>query len=161
RRSDASTSTTEPSMVPLTPVTLVADLAHYRELFGKLRFSYLEQVTKEKYLRSIVGDPPLVVSHADNMALETRLAGMKAALKGKKNEVDALVQRMAEQAGALARAHEGVEHGLAVLERVPAEIEGLRREVEDLQAEIAQRRGDDGRGADPRMRLPLAATVEA
>src|SRR4051812_1324386 len=36
-----------------TPSSLEADLAHYRELFAKLRFSYVEQVTKEKFIRAI------------------------------------------------------------------------------------------------------------
>ena len=169
RPSDASTSTTE-SNTPLTPATLAADLTHYRELFAKLRFSYLEQVTKEKYLRSIVGDPPLVVSHTDNLALEERLVDMKAALKAKKNEVDELVQSMAETARTLAGRYESVNAAFGVLERVPGEIDSLKREVENLQAEIAHRRGDDNnnnddddasRKQDPRMSLPLAATVQA
>ena len=64
-----------------TPASLLADLTHYKELFSKLRFSYLEQVTKEKYLRSIVGDPPLLVNHAENVALEEKLSTAKAELK--------------------------------------------------------------------------------
>ncbi len=52
RTSDASIS----SLDNLTPASLEADLEHYRELFAKLRFSYVEQVTKEKFIRAIVGD---------------------------------------------------------------------------------------------------------
>ncbi len=44
-----------------------------QELFSKLRFSYLEQVTKEKFIRAIVGDPPLVVEHQENVELEASL----------------------------------------------------------------------------------------
>ena len=68
----------------LTPSTLSADLQHYKDLFSKLRFSYLEQVTKEKYLRSIVGDPPVLVTPAENVELEQKLVGMKRELKGRK-----------------------------------------------------------------------------
>ncbi|KIX95794.1 uncharacterized protein Z520_08502 [Fonsecaea multimorphosa CBS 102226] len=166
RPSDAlSTSETE-SNLQLTPATLIADLAHYKDLFSKLRFSYLEQVTKEKYLRSIVGDPPLVVSHEDNLALEERLAVMKGELKTKKDEVDALVKEMEGRARDVARAYDSVTEGLDVLERVPAEIETLRAEVESLQAEIAARQGDDdsahpGSSGDPRMHLSLMATEQA
>ncbi|KAL8775975.1 MAG: hypothetical protein Q9213_008419, partial [Squamulea squamosa] len=53
-----------------TPTSLAADLTHYRDLFSKLRFSYLEQVTKEKFLRAIVGDPPLIVEHSENVEFE-------------------------------------------------------------------------------------------
>ncbi|OAP59085.1 hypothetical protein AYL99_06383 [Fonsecaea erecta] len=158
-----STSGTE-SNLQLTHATLLADLAHYKDLFSKLRFSYLEQVTKEKYLRSIVGDPPLVVSHEDNLALEDRLAGMKRELKAKKEEVDALVKEMEERARDVARAYESVGEGMDVLGRVPAEIETLKAEVESLKAELAARQGDDSAhhgSGDPRMHLSLTATEQA
>jgi len=51
RTSDVSNS----SLDTPTPASLEADLAHYKELFAKLRFSYVEQVTKEKFIRAIVG----------------------------------------------------------------------------------------------------------
>lgn len=157
----------------LTPTALAADLAHYKDLFSKLRFSYLEQVTKEKYLRSIVGDPPLVVSHEDNLALEGRLGAMKTELKAKKDEVDALVAQMEGRASEVATAYDAVNAAMETLQRVPAELDALREEVEALQDEIARRRrdedGEEGGGGegdkdrngwrnDPRMHLPLAET---
>lgn len=77
-----------------TPTALLADLTHYRDLFSKLRFSYLEQVTKEKFLRAIVGDPPLIVEAAENTALETDLSVVKAELKRQKQDVAALVTEL-------------------------------------------------------------------
>ncbi|ETI28178.1 hypothetical protein G647_00627 [Cladophialophora carrionii CBS 160.54] len=158
-----SASEADSSSLALTPATLAADLTHYKDLFSKLRFSYLEQVTKEKYLRSIVGDPPLLVSHGDNLALEQTLATMKHDLKAKKEEVDALVAAMEERARDVAQRYDAVQEGMDVLDRVPLEIEELRREVERLGAEIAARRGErhDGPPSDPRMRMSLAETEEA
>src|SRR5206468_751499 len=101
RKSNVSADSANSDLADPTPATLHADLAHYRALFSKLRFSYLEQVTKEKYLRSIVGEPPLVVSHADNAALEAKLAAVKAELKAKKDEVGRLVEALDERARAL------------------------------------------------------------
>lgn len=99
-----------------TPASLEADLTHYKvcypafylycqvshpltslvpqELFSKLRFSYLEQVTKEKFLRAIVGDPPLVVGHNENVELETQLAEVKAELKARKEEARMMIEEM-------------------------------------------------------------------
>lgn len=105
-----------------TPASLEADLSHYKvrtlrffslseslqvsagewhtdesilkELFSKLRFSYVEQVTKEKFLRAIVGDPPLVVGHNENVVLETQLAEVKAELRARKEEVRAMTEEM-------------------------------------------------------------------
>lgn len=162
-----STTTESDSNLHLTPATLNADLTHYKELFSKLRFSYLEQVTKEKYLRSIVGDPPLVVSHGDNLALEEKLGVMKRELKGKKEEVDELVKSMESRASDVAQAYGRVSEGMDVLERLPRELEVLRNDVERLQKELAARRGQDAAGqlateaADPRMQLSLAATEQA
>lgn len=65
-----------------------------KELFSKLRFSYVEQVTKEKFLRAIVGDPPLVVGHNENVELEAQLAEVKAELRARKEEVRAMVEEM-------------------------------------------------------------------
>lgn len=62
-----------------------------KELFTKLRFSYVEQVTKEKFLRAIVSDDPAVVEPAENAELEALLAEQKAALKAQKAEVAGLI----------------------------------------------------------------------
>ena len=68
----------------------------FQELFSKLRFSYLEQVTKEKFLRAIVGDPPLVVEHHDIVELEAQLVMEKAALKAQKDDVAAMTKELDE-----------------------------------------------------------------
>ena len=65
-----------------------------KELFSKLRFSYVEQVTKEKFLRAIVGDPPLVVGHNENVEMEAQLAEVKADLRARKEEVRSMVEEM-------------------------------------------------------------------
>ena len=59
-----------------------------------MRFSYLEQVTKEKFLRAIVGDPPLIVEHQDNVELEAQLATAKAELKAQKENVTAMSEEL-------------------------------------------------------------------
>lgn len=172
RASDVSTSASqnasEADSSLLTPASLSADLTHYKDLFSKLRFSYLEQVTKEKYLRSIVGDPPLVVSHDDNLALEAQLGTMKGELQGKKAQVDALVAEMEAQARALAQSQGSVARGMLVLETLPVELARLAGEIEALQAEMASRRADDGdtgadeqRQMDPRMNMSLEETERA
>ncbi|KAL8931597.1 MAG: hypothetical protein Q9216_007143, partial [Gyalolechia sp. 2 TL-2023] len=109
RTSDASTSALSPSEPDPTPASLAADLSHYRDLFSKLRFSYLEQVTKEKFLRAIVGDPPLVVDNAENVELEKQLAEVKQVLKMQKEDVARLVAELEAEGRKLAGRYEGVE----------------------------------------------------
>lgn len=165
REASLATSTTSAPEQPstLTPSSLSADLQHYRDLFSKLRFSYLEQVTKEKYLRSIVGDPPLLVTPADNVALEDRLAGLKADLKARKRETDALVEELEQVARALAGKYEAVQRGKGELATLPAEVQELQAQVEDLREEVAQKQAEMGREGsdDPRYAMGMDATREA
>lgn len=74
-----------------------------QELFSKLRFSYLEQVTKEKFLRSIVGDPPLIVEPAENSELDGQLADVKAVLTEQKAAVARMVQELEARGRDLSR----------------------------------------------------------
>ncbi|RMZ92170.1 hypothetical protein DV736_g558, partial [Chaetothyriales sp. CBS 134916] len=147
----------------LTPSSLALDLSHYRDLFSKLRFSYLEQVSKEKYLRSIVGDPPVLVGAADNAALEEKLAGMKQELKAKKEANARLVTEMEQVARTVAQRYDEVNAGTHMLETLLKEIEALKQQVADKKAALG------GGGAtssgneedDPRQHLSFADTEAA
>ena len=85
-----------------TPAILAADLTHYQELFSKLRFSYVEQVTKERFLRAITAEHPEFVDPSENAQLEEQLKEQKAGLKEKKQEVRELVKELEEQGRQLA-----------------------------------------------------------
>lgn len=60
-------------------------------------------MTKEKFLRAIVGDPPLVVGHNENVELETQLADVKAELKSRKEEARLMIEEMETMGRELAR----------------------------------------------------------
>jgi hypothetical protein len=77
-----------------TPAILQADLFHYKELFSKLRFSYLEQVTKEKFLRAITEDPPLFVEQEENDEVEKKLVEAKVVLREIKDDVARLLAQL-------------------------------------------------------------------
>ena len=51
-------------------------------------------MTKEKFLRAIVGDPPLVVGHNENVELEAQLVQVKSELRARKEEVRILTEEM-------------------------------------------------------------------
>ncbi|KAL8839051.1 MAG: hypothetical protein Q9170_001887 [Blastenia crenularia] len=133
RTSDISTSTLSASEPNPTPSSLAADLSHYRDLFSKLRFSYLEQVTKEKFLRAIVGDPPLIVDNAENVELEKQLAEVKVVLKMQKEDVARLIAELERRGRELVGRYEGVEVQREVLGRLPREIEGLEESIGELR----------------------------
>lgn len=151
RTSDASNSAFD----ALTPSSLTADLAHYKELFAKLRFSYVQQVTKEKFIRAIVGDPPMIVSMEENLELEKENMVVKKQLKELKTEVAEMVTDLERRGIELSKKYESVQLETAELREMPAKIEELEARLEILREE--QEMPD---GTSPGMNLPLAKTQD-
>jgi hypothetical protein len=87
---------------PTFPAALSVELLHYKELFSQLRFSYLEQITKEKFLRDIAEDPPTIREAAENALRETEVAAAKQQLKLRKREVEELLRELEGVAARLA-----------------------------------------------------------
>lgn len=148
RTSDVSTSS-----VDATPASLEADLAHYKELFAKLRFSYVEQVTKEKFIRAIVGEPPLIVTPQENVELEKQNAAAKAQLKALKMEVADTVEELETKGRELSRRYETVQMDTATLREMPDRIAGLEERIAELREQLQP-------GENPSLNLPLAKTLE-
>ncbi|KOS20056.1 Kinetochore protein Sos7 [Escovopsis weberi] len=162
RTSDASNA----SLDGPTPAGLAADLAHYKELFAKLRFSYVEQVTKEKFIRGIVRDPPLVVALQENLDLERDNAEAKSQLKVLKLEVADTVAALEARGRQLCRRHAGIKEGARRLETVPAacaaleaRIAALREEHGDNNYNLDDANLDSSNPRNPSLALPLAGTA--
>lgn len=151
RTSDASNSAFDAP----TPAGLTADLAHYKELFAKLRFSYVQQVTKEKFIRAIVGDPPMIVTMEENMELEKENAVAKKQLKELKTEVADMVADLERRGIELSQKYESVQLETAKLREMPAKIEDLEMRIEQLRTEL-----ETPDGSAPSMNLPLAKTQD-
>ncbi|KAH7175478.1 hypothetical protein EDB81DRAFT_770010 [Dactylonectria macrodidyma] len=151
RTSDASNA----SLDAPTPAGLEADLAHYKELFAKLRFSYVEQVTKEKFIRAIVGDPPLIVTMQENLDLEKENATAKSELKALKTEVADMVSELERKGKELSRRYESVQLETTKLQDLPIEIERLDTHVTQLKKSQAV-----ATGSNPNLNLPLAKTLD-
>ncbi|KAI1750465.1 hypothetical protein F4782DRAFT_509169 [Xylaria castorea] len=151
RTSDISNS----SLDATTPASLEADLTHYRELFAKLRFSYVEQVTKEKFIRAIVGDPPLIVSPQENVDLEKQNLEAKATLKALKTEVADMVTELEKKALDLSRKYERVKTETARLEELPDKLAELESAVTQLKINQASELDPN-----PEFNLPLAKTLD-
>ncbi|KAI1452600.1 hypothetical protein F4805DRAFT_470718 [Annulohypoxylon moriforme] len=151
RTSDISTS----SLDATTPSSLEADLTHYRGLFAKLRFSYVEQVTKEKFIRAIVGDPPLIVSSQENVDLEKENLEAKATLKALKIEVAEMVAGLEEKAKDLSRKYDKVQVETIRLEELPGKIGELENAIARLKKTQAV-----GLNPNPELNLPLVKTLD-
>ncbi|MCJ1285406.1 hypothetical protein MMC26_004746 [Xylographa opegraphella] len=137
-----------------SPASLAADLGHYKELFSKLRFSYLEQVTKEKFLRAIVGDPPQIIEQKENVELEAQLVAVKADLKVQKADVASMVEELEARGRDLSRRYENISLQTAQLSALPAQISSLQDILVDLRARQTKPSNN------PSLSLPLPATLE-
>ncbi|KAF4339416.1 hypothetical protein FBEOM_6701 [Fusarium beomiforme] len=151
RTSDASNSAFDAP----TPASLTADLAHYKELFAKLRFSYVQQVTKEKFIRAIVGDPPMIVTMEENLELEKENTITKKQLKELKTEVADMVTDLERRGVELSKKYESVQLETTKLREMPTKIEELERRIEQLRTEL-----ETPEGSSPSMNLPLAKTQD-
>ncbi|KAI5917651.1 hypothetical protein F4810DRAFT_695533 [Camillea tinctor] len=151
RTSDISNT----SLDATTPASLEADLTHYRELFSKLRFSYVEQVTKEKFIRAIVGDPPLIVSPQENVDLEKQNLESKATLKALKTEVADMVTQLEAKAKDLSKKYEKVKLETVKLDELPAKISDLEETIAQLKKTQAVELNPN-----PELNLPLAKTTD-
>ncbi|KAK3697365.1 hypothetical protein LTR37_017510 [Vermiconidia calcicola] len=136
-----------------TPAILSADLTHYQELFSKLRFSYVEQVTKERFLRAITAEQPEFIDASENAELEEQLREDKAALKERKQEVREMVRELEEQGRSLASRYDNIRFQTSQLESLPDEIANLEATIADL------RQSQGPRSDNPALTLPLQATL--
>ncbi|KAF2805221.1 uncharacterized protein BDZ99DRAFT_511263 [Mytilinidion resinicola] len=154
KRSSAISDTSANAFENATPAGLEADLIHYKELFSKLRFSYVEQVTKEKFLRAITDNPPLFIEASENAALEAQLAEAKAALKAQKVEVAELIKQLESRGRNLSNRYESVTLRTTSLATLPAEISTLESAIASLKHAQAPH------PTNPSLSLPLPETLE-
>jgi chromosome segregation ATPase len=131
-----------------------------QDLFSKLRFSYIEQVTKEKFLRAITSSPPILIDPAQNDELERQLVEHKAALKQQKADVAAQTARLGQMAKELVGRHEAVQARQGDLEALPREIATLQAELEELKLNDVNDQEDDEQDLEPHLSLPLDQTME-
>jgi len=150
-RTTLSSETDSPSSI--TPSALSADLAHYKDLFSKLRFSYTEQVTKERFLKSIVSNPLVPISTTEIDALSTKLISDKSLLKAKKEAVATALAQLEELAREVARREVSVQSQTEGLADIPSRIEDLEEVIEELK----QRQPEVN--PLPEMNLSLEATA--
>ncbi|KZF20470.1 hypothetical protein L228DRAFT_263114 [Xylona heveae TC161] len=138
KRSDASTDEFDLSAFDdQTPAGLEVELAHYKELFSKLRFSFVEQLTKEKFLRALLTEPPVLVEPQQNVELEEELKSVKAELKAQKNGVEELLSQIESRGRALAKRYEEIQLQTIQLRELPPHIAQLEESIESLRTEQA------------------------
>ncbi|TGZ77981.1 hypothetical protein EX30DRAFT_398074 [Ascodesmis nigricans] len=140
RTSDASdTSTSLPSNPD--PTALATTLENYKEYFSKLRFNYLEQMTKEKFLHMIVVDPPVQVEATDNERLEEVLRVAKMELGERKEVVQGVLKELERVSRRIAPVYDEVTGQIKTASSLPGETEKL--ELENAKLADEEQYGSD------------------
>ncbi|KAI5803415.1 hypothetical protein DFH27DRAFT_48264 [Peziza echinospora] len=149
RSSDAATTH--------TPGSVTAGLSYYKELFSKLRFSYLETITKEKYLRSILEDPPAVTESHENEALELELSEYKQDLAEMKSDMVLLVTQIELLSEKLGVISPDAASKLAELEGLPDELAELDNAIQTELSNLGKSPSQEPH--DETLHLPLNETL--
>ncbi|KAK8230662.1 hypothetical protein HDK90DRAFT_456117 [Phyllosticta capitalensis] len=154
RNSTGSEASADDADHATSPATLQADLIHYKELFSKLRFSYVEQTTKEKFLTALTTDPPEFVEPQENLELEAQLVEVKASLKAQKLQVAETLAQLERRGRELSQRYESIQLRTSQLSALPAQIADLDATISSLRASSAPD------PANPSLSLPLPETLK-
>lgn len=126
-----------------------------QELFKKLRFSYMEQVTKERFLRAITSETPIFIEPQENAELEAKLAEEKVVLKAQKEEVAKMIVALEARGRELAKRHEQVQLRKSQLNELPEHIASLETTI----AELKTLHPSPKKSENPSLNLSLRDTV--
>lgn len=142
-----------------------------QELFSKLRFSYVEQTTKEKFLTALTTDPPEFVEPQENLELEAQLVEVKASLKAQKLQVAETLAQLERRGRELSqREFLRVNHqtselnmhlGYESIQLRTSQLSALPAQIADLDATISSLRASSAPDpANPSLSLPLPETLK-
>ncbi|KAF3930297.1 hypothetical protein ABW20_dc0110151 [Dactylellina cionopaga] len=111
---------------------LEAELTSYKEYFSKLRFQYLEQVTKERFLNAITADVPELVEPEEIEQLEIKVAKQKEGLRKCKDEVNAINAEISKLGKKVCDEYAALKTTASNLTTLPSTITALESEVASL-----------------------------
>ncbi|KAF3912729.1 hypothetical protein ABW21_db0209440 [Orbilia brochopaga] len=136
---------------------LEAELTSYKEYFSKLRFQYLEQVTKERFLNAITADVPELVEAEEIEALEVRVAAQKSELRKCKDEVNAINAEISRLGRKVCDEYAALKTTIPTITSLPATIASLESDVAALLHFSPNQAVDADADAD--LNLPLRDTL--
>ncbi|KAI9280570.1 hypothetical protein BC943DRAFT_330677 [Umbelopsis sp. AD052] len=110
-------------------------LDFYKEHFAKLKFNYLEQETKDRFLKSLLKDPSLVIEQADNWELDRQNREEKHKLKDGKLETITLQREITTVGKTLHDAITDLKHKVEKTESVFTEINEMEAELTKMSEE--------------------------
>lgn len=114
------------------PTTVKEELAHLKEFSSKLKFQYLEQETRDKFLRLMLMEKDQNISQKDIEELVEQNAKEKKALKQLKTEMYSLIKTSEAQAEENISLNRSFEARNLDISNTLLEIDTLKEELETL-----------------------------
>lgn len=160
------TSSGKPADVKVNsrPQLIDRDIEFQRENFHNLKLAYLEQETKEKFVRAVVSDPPLVIEQADISAIEADNAAKKKELQRHKKECSDLQKQLEDLSREVCEEYEALvgdrtDESLKMIE----EMRAMQREIDELEMKHTRLRipdEEENGDGDEELLLPLESIKE-
>ncbi|KAG5355907.1 hypothetical protein CJU89_5621 [Yarrowia sp. B02] len=121
------------------PVPEVADyaseLAYSREQFKNVKFAFLEQENKEKFIRSLTSNDDRVLEQSDIDAMAAEAAEGKEKLRVEKRKVEEISKEVEELAQEVVAKDSALEEQREVKQKLESSLEDVQAQVAQLQAE--------------------------
>ncbi|CAN6674741.1 hypothetical protein TRVA0_063S00298 [Trichomonascus vanleenenianus] len=122
------------------PTLIPQELQKHIEQFNKLKVAYLEQETKEKFLRDIITDPPVLVEQENVQQIEHENRLKKGSLKERKSQVaelqhqlDSLGREACAEYSFLKEKVDDAKRMTREMDQMEAEIEALTQQQKELE----------------------------
>ncbi|KAI9143767.1 hypothetical protein BKA69DRAFT_1058876 [Paraphysoderma sedebokerense] len=127
----------DPFTSPLNPKYAENEVEYFQALFSQLKFNYLEQDTKEKFLKQVLTDIPIIMDSDEVATVENEIANKKRSLKSKKDIMNHLKALILDTATDLGDASDKLHEDIALAKALLQAIENLtseRRLIEESSA---------------------------
>ncbi|ANB13566.1 hypothetical protein AWJ20_1862 [Sugiyamaella lignohabitans] len=135
---DSDKKNTSKHKLHTNPRQFDLDIQRYEELFDTRKLTYLEQETKERFLRAIINDPPFFVEQWDMKDVEEKTKGKKLRLKEEKAKSKELLAGLDKQARDIYSEYKLVNATNERTNTLYREIDEMQREFQRLQEEYPQ-----------------------
>ncbi|KAJ1660553.1 hypothetical protein IWQ61_000554 [Dispira simplex] len=127
------TTDTQSYQGQLSVAAIEQDIGYYKERFTKLKFNYLEQATKERFIHDLMREPPVVVQQEDNHELEAHNAQHKQQLKKRKHEAGVRREQIEYLVETVANDYERLRQELGQASELIQTVATLEQELQELE----------------------------
>ncbi|KAJ3188257.1 hypothetical protein HDU85_005407 [Gaertneriomyces sp. JEL0708] len=116
------------------PKNVLPELRYHEELFKKFRFTYVEQMAKEGFLKRILSIPPRFPTDEETKNMEARAAQGKEALAAKKKEVKELKEGLEDLLEKVFAEHESLTLQSKTAAEFLDQYQAIREELREVRS---------------------------